>query len=88
MAEPYVAVGFDYSRALLELRNVYTYAKIAEFCGYAQAAQIGHLIRGHIPNHPRGEAIYALYLETFNRKPPMAEAQRAGGRVAIGGAST
>lgn len=71
--------GFDYAAALLELRAVMSYDKLAEACGYAARASISDIInRRVIPSHPQGEAIYGLYFAVFNRKPPMTKAQADG----------
>lgn len=67
---PLVEAGFDYVRALLDLRTRFTYDHIAEYCGYDSKGTIASILSGAIPLHPQGEAIYILYVETFGRKPP------------------
>lgn len=78
MADPAIPVGFDYSRALLEIRKQRTYAQIAEFCGYESAQAIGRVIKGAVPGHKHGEAIFVLYRELFGAKPPMNGDQATG----------
>ena len=67
-------VGFDYAAALRELHEVMTLAQIAEVCGYESKGSVLNVLNGGIPSHPQGEAIYVLYVETFNRKPPLRSA--------------
>ena len=67
----YEQVGFDYSRAILELRKQLTYRQIAEAVGYNSIHAIEKIIAGTTPSHIRGEAIWALYLQMFNKKPPL-----------------
>ena len=79
MSRPAVPVGFDYSQAVLELRAVVSYERIAEYCGYESKSAIGEIAKsGRIPTHPAGEALYALYVEIFAKKPPMNVLQAAG----------
>ncbi len=78
MTEPSIPVGFDYARAVLEIRKFMTYEEIAAFLGYESVGSIGPLLKGRIPNHPQGEAIYTLYRELFGKKPPMTQAQAIG----------
>jgi hypothetical protein len=60
--------GFDYQQALLDLKKYYSQEQMAEFCGYSNAS-ISKIIKGKSdPSHPKGEMIYILYIETFNRK--------------------
>lgn len=76
---PPIPVGFDYAHALLDLRHVMTYEQIAERLGYQSKGSISEIInRKVLPDHPRGEALYALYLERFGRKPPMSQDQAVG----------
>ncbi len=61
--------GFDYGRALCELTKIYDREQIANFCDYKTKTPISKMMSGKmIPSHPRGELIYTLYIETFNRK--------------------
>lgn len=62
--------GFDYAAAVRDIHRHMTYDEIAEFCGYENKASIHRVIQGAIPDHPRGEAIYILYMELFGHKPP------------------
>lgn len=78
MTAPIVPVGFDYAAALLRIRGERTYAQIAEYCGYDSPQAIGKVINGAIPAHPQGEAIWALYRELFDEKPPHNYAQASG----------
>ena len=78
MSDPVVPVGFDYSKALLEVREFMTYDEIAEYLGYGSKASILQIIRGTLPAHPQGEAIWVLYRSLFARKPPLTDAQRVG----------
>lgn len=61
--------GFDYTQAVLELRTVMSYARIAEGIGYTSKNAISRLVAGAEPSHKHGEMLYILYFETFNRKP-------------------
>lgn len=77
--QPSIPVGFDYQRAVLELRNRYTYERMAEFCGFSDKVAVFRVASGlSIPSHPQGEALFVLYVETFHDKPPMTQAQFAG----------
>lgn len=72
MKPPLVEAGFDYRRTVLELRVVKTYEQIAEFCGYASSASVARIAAGtQVPAHPQGEALWIMYWELFNRKPPL-----------------
>lgn len=64
-------VGFNYVAAALELLRVMTYEELAEGLGYKSKGGVSALLDGAIPSHVQGEALWALYLATFNRKPPM-----------------
>lgn len=79
MTEPLVPVGFDYAKAMIEISRRLTYWQIAEYCGYEGKQSVLDVIQGHIPSHPQGEAIWALYVELFGHKPPHSPAQAAGG---------
>lgn len=76
--EPLIPVGFNYAKALLAIRKEMTYVQIAEFCGYESKQAVGKIIRGAIPSHVHGEAIYVLHCELFGKKPPMTKEQAAG----------
>lgn len=75
---PSVPVGFNYSLALLEILRNQTYEEIAAYLGYESVGAIGKIINGAIPSHPVGEALFALYLDIFGKKPPMSQAQALG----------
>lgn len=68
--------GFDYAQAIRELNRLFSYEEIGLSCGYAGREGINDIVnRGRKPSHEIGEAIYILYVETFNRKPPAKRAQ-------------
>lgn len=72
-------VGYDYSRAVLEINHAggWSYEDIAEFCGYEGRSAIARVASKAItPSHPRGEALYILYVELFGKKPPLNVADR------------
>lgn len=69
MTKPPIQAGFDYSRALLELRRRFTYDEIAQACGWESRSSVARILTGTVPHHPQGEALYILYVETFKRKP-------------------
>lgn len=62
--------GFDYAAAVRELHRYLTYDQIAEYCGYESKRSILNVLTGAIPDHPKGEAIYILFVEMFRMKPP------------------
>ncbi len=78
MSDPSIPVGFDYAKAVLEIRKRMTYEEIAACLGYEYASSVGNIVNGRIPNHPQGEALFVLYLELFGRKPPMTAEQASG----------
>lgn len=67
----YEEVGFDYARAVLQLKRYLTYDDIAQCCGYESARSVLSVLTGAIPSHIRGEAIWALYVEVFGHRPPL-----------------
>lgn len=73
MTAPLLPVGFDYAQALIDIRGHMTYDQIADVCGFVDKAAVARVVNGKIPRHPQGEAIWAVYLEIFGRKPPMPE---------------
>ncbi len=79
MGDPAVPVGFDYAAALMAIREQMSYAVIADYVGYESSSSVQRVIDGAIPPHPQGEAIWALYRELFEDKPPISEEQTAGG---------
>ena len=83
MALPSVPVGFDYAKALLEIRKKRTYEQIAEYCGYETPSAISRVLTGSVPSHPQGEAIWALHCELFGQKPPVSHEQATGQYIAF-----
>lgn len=79
MATPIVPVGFDYTAALKRIRTRMSLAVIADYLGYESRAGVQRVINGSVPSHPQGEAIWALYVELFNEKPPHSPEQLQGG---------
>jgi len=76
---PIVPVGFDYARAILEIRQFHTYDQIAEFCGFTDKAIVSRIASGkEIPRHPQGEALWVLYVNEFGQKPPMPKEKAVG----------
>lgn len=71
-------VGFDYAQAILELSHKMTYGDIAHALGYKNKSSIHMILAGSTPSHVRGEALWALYTETFARKPPHTVEQARG----------
>lgn len=78
MTDPLIPVGFDYARAILDIRREMTYEQIAEVIGLPDKQSVSRIVAGTIPHHPQGEAIWALYRELFNTNPPMPEANAKG----------
>ena len=73
-----IPTGFDYARAVLDLRGKMSYEEIAYICGYEGPSSVFRVMNGVIPSHPRGEAIWALYVRVFKRKPPVSKEQAHG----------
>lgn len=71
----YERVGFDYVAAMNDLLAKFTYSEIAAKLGYKSTGSITAILKGHSPAHQHGEALWALYIETFNRKPPLSDVQ-------------
>jgi len=70
-------VGFDYVGALKELLEKFTYEELADLLGYKSGGSLTAIVKGKtIPSHIHGEALWALYHDTFNRKPPMSPIQK------------
>ena len=69
-------VGYDYAGALAELLKVYTYNEIAERIGYRSIGALAAIKKGNIPSHVHGEAMWALYRDTFHKKPPWPYVQK------------
>lgn len=64
-------VGFDYVKATTELLTKMSRMDLSDRIGYASAGSIHSLLKGRTPSHIHGEAIWALYLEVFGKKPPL-----------------
>lgn len=71
--------GFDTKAAVRDLLDHgrwsdgsrMTMERIAEVVGYGDKSSIRDILDGHEPKHRRGEKLYILYFETFDRKPPL-----------------
>jgi len=74
-------VGFNYSLTVMELLRVYRHRDLAERLGYESPGALQYVLNGSIPSHIQGEAIWALYLDTFQRKPPLQRVARTGNRT-------
>lgn len=68
----YERVGFDYIRAIRDMLTRMTYEELAFNLGYKGASGISSLLNGKTPSHVHGEALWALYIDTFGKKPPLA----------------
>lgn len=72
--------GYDYAQTVRELSHAgFTYAAIAQFCGYSSRNSIHQILSGTEPFHGAGERLYAMYVEVFARKPP--QKAHSNGRV-------
>ncbi len=67
----YEQVGFDYVATLRELLTRMTFEEVAFNLGYRSNGSVTELLKGRIPSHKHGEAMWALYLNTFGKKPPL-----------------
>jgi hypothetical protein len=68
----YDQVGFNYVASIRELLTKMTYMELAFAIGYSSSGSISSLLRGRAPAHRHGEALWALYCDTFGKKPPLA----------------
>lgn len=68
-------VGFDYAQAMKDLLKRLTHMEIAFRIGYQSTGSVTAVVKGVIPSHKHGEALWALYMEVFGTKPPMSEIQ-------------
>ncbi len=75
---PRIPVGFNYSKTVLELQQVYSEKFIIEYLDYSHRESLRQIEDGTIPNHLIGEALYALYEDTFGKPPPMIDLQAIG----------
>ena len=64
-------VGFDYMQATKDLLTKMSRMELSDRVGYASAGSIHALLKGRTPSHIHGEAIWALYIEVFGKKPPL-----------------
>jgi len=74
----YDLVGFDYAAALRAILQSMTYDEVAQRIGYKSTGGVSEILKGRIPSHRHGEAIYALYRELFKVNPPMSRTQATG----------
>lgn len=73
--------GFDYAKTILMLRKYMSYEKIAYYMGYGgtKVGSVQNIVRKNsVPEHDKGEMLYALYVRIFDKKPPMSDNQKAG----------
>ena len=64
-------VGYNYAATIRELTTVMTWQRIIEAIGYSSHSVVAEILNGQIPNHVQGEALWALYCDTFGKKPPL-----------------
>lgn len=77
-AVPHPPVGFNYALTIKKLKQRYTEKFLCNYLGYADRAGLNKIENGAIPNHLIGEALFVLYKDTFNTKPPMYDLQANG----------
>jgi hypothetical protein len=74
-------VGFNYAQTVRELNRIFTYEQIAECCGYESSRSVRNLLELNpsgepvVPSHRAGEALWAMYVEAFGRRPPTQKRQ-------------
>ncbi len=78
MKLPFAPVGYDYAETVRQLNKTLTYEQIAEFCGYESRNAIYKILKGGLPAHPQGEALWVLYRKVYGRKPPQTQDQVVG----------
>lgn len=66
-------VGFRYSDAVLQLREFFNYDELAIVLGYKHRSSVSKILKGAIPSHRAGEALWILFIEVYGHKPPYAE---------------
>ncbi len=71
-------VGYNYVAALLALLKRMTYRQVCDALGYRSKGALSKILDGAVPKHIHGEALWALYVETFKEKPPMSVRQGIG----------
>ncbi len=72
MNEPrHKRVGYDYVATVRDLLTRMTYEDLAFAVGYESVGSLSGILRGQVPGHIYGEAIWDLYVDTFSRKPPL-----------------
>lgn len=64
-------VGFDYIKAIRDLLKKMTYEELAFAIGYNSTGSITAVLKGRVPSHVHGEALWALYLASYGCKPPL-----------------
>jgi hypothetical protein len=74
-----IPAGFDYDTAMREIYwRVKNFKRIANLLGFSSAASVINIMRhGAIPSHPEGERIWIMYVDLFDKKPPMTRGQDA-----------
>lgn len=77
-AVPHLPVGFDYSLTIKKLKQHYSEKFLCSYLGYADRAGLNKIEKGGIPNHLIGEALFVLFKDTFETKPPMYDLQANG----------
>lgn len=67
----YEQVGYDYKQAIRDLLKKLTYEELALRIGYSSTGSVTAVLKGRTPSHTHGEALWALYLEVYGKKPPL-----------------
>ena len=67
----YEQVGFDYVATIRELLQKLTYGEIVHRVGYSSVGSISAVLKGNTPSHKHGEALWALYVQMYGKKPPL-----------------
>ena len=68
--------GFDYTQAMRDLLERFTYSEVAVKLGYRSVGSVTSILKGMAPSHLHGQALWMLYRSTFNRRPPLTTAQK------------
>lgn len=76
-------VGFDYAQAIRELNQAFTYSQLAKELGYDNKASITAIRNGSMPSHIHGEALWALYCDTFGHKPKLMRTKQTMGNLIL-----
>lgn len=69
-------LGFDYAQAMAELLTKFTHREIIERLGYSSVGSVTAVLKGKVPSHLHGEAMWVLYRDTFSRRPPLSTVQK------------